>query len=371
MENFINSGQEKNSDAFAATTRIAVVGPSLDILGGQGIQAAALMEALRSEGFDIVFVPVNPRFPNALSWLRKIPYMRTVFNQILYRHELRRLRDVDVVHLFSAAYWSFLLAQVPAIKAAKRYGKSVVLNYHSGEAEDHLKHWGRRIHPWLKRVDRIVVPSVYLKQVFARYGYSAQVIPNIIRLDQFNYRTRSPLKPHILSVRNLEPIYRIENTLSAFALIKKKLPEATLTIAGYGSQESALKNIVNQSKLTGVRFIGRVEPNEIASVYDEADIFINSSVVDNQPVSILEAFAAGLPVISTPTGDIVYMIKDQENGMIVPADQPGQIASAVFWLLEHQHEANLMTTAARTDVDRYTWPHVRGDWAMLFRREPA
>lgn len=371
MELTAKSDHEKTAGHATALKRIAVVGPSLDILGGQGIQAAALMEALRNEGFDIVFIPVNPRFPHMLAWLRKIPYLRTIFNQALYRLALRKIRDVDLVHLFSASYWSFLLAQVPAIKAAQHYGKKVVLNYHSGEADDHLKNWGKRIHPWLEKVDRIVVPSVYLKQVFAQYGYSSQVIPNIIKLDQFNYRTRAPLKPNLLSVRNLEPIYRVENTLSAFALIKKKLPDATLTIAGYGSMESMLMHYARDKRLTDVHFIGRVEPADIASVYNNADIFINSSVVDNQPVSILEAFAAGLPVISTPPGDIAYMIKDQENGLVVPVDQPERIAAAVFWLLEHPHESALMTTAARTGVDQHTWSQVRRDWITLFSGEPA
>lgn len=371
MQLTAKSSQEKTTEHATALRRIAVVGPSLDILGGQGVQAAALMDALRSEGFDIVFIPVNPRFPRMLAWVRKIPYLRTILNQGLYRLSLRQIRNVDMVHLFSASYWSFSLAQVPAIKAARHYGKQVVLNYHSGEADDHLKNWGKRVHPWLEKVDRIVVPSVYLKQVFSRYGYASQVIPNIIKLDQFNYRTRSPLKPRLLSVRNLEPIYRVENTLSAFALIKKRLPEATLTIAGYGSMQSTLMHYVRDKGLSDVFFIGRVEPADIAAVYNDADIFINSSVVDNQPVSILEAFAAGLPVISTPTGDIAYMIRDQENGLVVPEDQPARIADAVFWLLEHPHESTLIATAARTGVDQHTWGQVRRDWITLFSGEPA
>lgn len=358
-------------DRAGTLQRIAVIAPGLDILGGQGIQASALMNALRREGLSIDFIPMNPQFPTGLRWLRKIPYLRTLLNQLLYRMSLKRIARADMVHLFSASYWSFLLAQVPAIKAGERYGKPIVLNYHSGEADDHLGNWGNRVHPWLERVHKIVVPSIYLKQVFAKYGYDAQVIPNIVHLEQFNYRLRTPLQPKILSVRNLEPIYRIDNTLAAFALIKEKYPAATLTVAGYGSMEASLKKLVRDKCLTGVHFIGRVEPANIASVYDTSDIFINSSVVDNQPVSILEAFAAGLPVVSTPTGDIAYMVKDMENGMLVPADQPEKIASAVGWLLENSHQAGMMTARARADVCQYTWPQVRTHWLNLYSGEPA
>ncbi|MGB4248898.1 MAG: glycosyltransferase, partial [Pseudohongiellaceae bacterium] len=136
-------------ESRAQHRRIAVIAPSLEILGGQGVQAAALVTALQGDGFDVSFLPLNPRFPRALRWLRAIPYVRTLLNQVLYRWQLRRIKDVDVVHLFSASYWSFILSQVPAIMAAKRYAKPVILNYHSGEADDHLRHWGSRVHPWL------------------------------------------------------------------------------------------------------------------------------------------------------------------------------------------------------------------------------
>lgn len=358
-------------DTEAPPRRIAVVAPSLEILGGQGVQAAALMEALRSEGFEVAFVPVNPRFPRPLAWLRRVPWARTVLNQCLYRWQLRTLRHVDVVHLFSASYWSFVLCQVPAIQAAQRYGKPVILNYHSGEAQDHLQHWGHWVHPWLRAVQKIVVPSLYLQQVFARHGYCAQIIPNMISLQQFRYRPRSPLQPRLLSVRNLEPIYCIDNTLNAFGLLKKSVPGATLTIAGYGSQESALKAQVTQQGLQDVSFVGRVEPQDIAALYERHDIFINSSVVDNQPVSILEAFAAGLPVISTPTGDIAFMIRDAENGLLVPHDQPAAIAAAVRQLLEAPSAALQMTEAARREVEKHTWRHVRADWQALFSGEPS
>lgn len=349
-------------DPVTNRRHVAVVAPSLDILGGQGVQAAALISALKLEGFTVSFVPVNPRFAHGLGWLRAVPYMRTILNQFVYRWSLRQLRHVDIVHLFSASYWSFVLAQIPAINAAQRYGKPVVLNYHSGEAEDHLRNWGRWVHPAIKRVKKIVVPSLYLNQVFARYGYQAQIIPNIIDISQFTFRLRDPLKPTFLSVRNLENIYRIENTLAAFALIKTHLPLATLLVAGYGRDEQRLKQYVVDKKIADVTFVGRIEPAGIADVYNQADIFINSSVVDNQPLSILEAMAAGLPVISTSPGDIPQMIRHKHTGMLVPEDDPAAVADAAIWLLNHQSDVNDMVQAARVSVQKYTWMIVKADW---------
>src|SRR5229473_1131490 len=97
--------------------RIAIVAPSLDILGGQGVQAKTLAEQLAAEGYDVDFIPVNPGFPAGLRWLRRLRYLRTALNQALYLASLRRLRRCGVVHVFAASYWSFLLAAAPAIAA--------------------------------------------------------------------------------------------------------------------------------------------------------------------------------------------------------------------------------------------------------------
>jgi glycosyltransferase involved in cell wall biosynthesis len=164
-------------------------------------------------------------------------------NQALYLPSLLALRDADVVHIFSASYWSFLLAPGPAMLVARLRGKRVVLNYHSGEAEDHLMRWGALIHPWLRLVDEIVVPSEYLQAVFARHGYQARVIRNIVDTSRFRYRERAPLRLRLLSTRNFEPHYRVDTTLEAFALLKAAYPEATLTLAGYGSEETRLRRL--------------------------------------------------------------------------------------------------------------------------------
>src|SRR5262249_29093601 len=160
--------------------RVAIVAPTLEILGGQGVQAGALLEHLRADGYEASLVPINPTFPAGLGWLRRLPYARTVANEMLYVPRLRRLRLADVVHAFIASYWSFLLAPMPAMLAARRYGKRVVLNYHSGEAPDHLARWGALVHPWLRLAHEIVVPSAYLSRVFLHHGYPARVVRNVV-----------------------------------------------------------------------------------------------------------------------------------------------------------------------------------------------
>ena len=347
--------------------RVAIVAASLDILGGQGVQALSLLEALRADGQPVTFLPINPRFPRGLGGLRRLPGVRTVVNQSLYLPGLARLANVDVAHIFSASYASFLLAPAPAMAVARLLNKRVVLHYHSGEADDHLAHWGALVHPWLRLAHHIAVPSEYLRGVFNRYGHHVHVIPNVVDLSRFKYRERRPLRPHLLSTRNLEPHYRVDIIIHAYARVKARVPAATLTIVGYGSEEPRLRRLVSSLELEGVNFLGRVEPHNMPAVLDDHDLFMNASVVDNQPVSILEAFAAGMPVISTPTGDIGALVRDHETGLQVPPFNPEEMAHAVEWMLTHPDCALAYSGNARALTTRFTWPAVRDAWAALYR----
>jgi glycosyltransferase involved in cell wall biosynthesis len=298
--------------------------------------------------------------------VRRLRFARTALNQALYLASLRRVRRCEVVHVFAAAYWSFLLAAAPAIAAGKRLGKRVVLNYHSGEADDHLSHWGKRVHPWLRAADEIVVPSEYLRAVFARHGYRARVVRNALDLSRFTYRERRLLRPRLLSTRNLESHYGVDTTIEAFAMLKRRYPEATLTVAGAGSEERRLRALARAMCGGGVRFLGRVEPSAIPALYESCDIYVNSSVIDNQPLSLLEAFAAGLPVVSTPTGDIGAMVRGGEMGVLVPPGDPSGIAGAVESLLDRPSLALQLAHRARQRVEAYAWPQVRDGWAAVY-----
>jgi glycosyltransferase involved in cell wall biosynthesis len=346
--------------------RIALVAPSPEILGGNAVQAQALMHGLRSEGHEVVFVPINPGWPLPLRWLRRYRRLRTVVNEARYLPALLRLRQADLAHIVSAHHWSFVLASLPAILAARSFRKRVVLHYHSGEAPNHLARWGPLVHPWLRLVDEIVVPSEYLRGVFAQHGYRTRVIRNIVDTSRFRYRVRRVLRPRLLSTRNLEHYYRVDNTLEAFARVKARYPEATLTVAGYGPEEYRLRRLAASLGVDGVRFIGRVEPEAMPRLYDEADIFLNSSVLDNQPVSVLEAFAAGLPVVSTGVGDLAALVRDGETGLRVPTGDPGAMGQAAMTLLEHPDRAAALARRARQEAELYTWACVCHEWAAVY-----
>src|SRR4051794_19528772 len=119
--------------------RIALVAASLATPGGQGVQAALLVDAFRRGGQQVRFVPTAVPFPRGPRWLGRFPGARPVLSEILSLAGLWPLAGAEGVHVFSASYGSFLHAPVPAMIAGRLLGKRVVLHYHSGEAATHLR----------------------------------------------------------------------------------------------------------------------------------------------------------------------------------------------------------------------------------------
>jgi len=348
--------------------RVLIVAPSLDILGGQAVQASRLLMRLKEEAtLDVSFLPINPRLPGVLRRLQSIKYVRTIVTTMLYIATLlARVRAYDVIHIFSASYLSFVLSPTPAILISKLYGKKVMLNYRSGEALDHLTRWRRTALPVIRLADRVVVPSGYLVEVFGRFGIRAESIANTVDLTRFRFRARMPLEPVILSNRNLESLYNVECILRAFAIIQKRVSEARLIVAGDGSERGRLESLGAELRLRNVEFIGQVSPENMPALYDQADIFINASNIDNMPVSHIEAFAAGLAVVTTDAGGIPYIVADNRNGLLVSCGDYQALARSVVTLLEDAEMADRLIKTARADCEKYTWAAVRQEWLAIY-----
>lgn len=348
--------------------RILIVAPSLDILGGQAVQAARLLERLRQEPeIEPDFLAVNPRLPGPLRSLQKIKYVRTLVTSIAYIGSLlAHVWKYDIIHIFSASYFSFVLAPTPAILISKLYGRRTLLNYHSGEAEDHLQRWRRTAIPTIRLVDEIAVPSEYLVRVFARFGLLAKPVYNLIDTSTFRFRKRSPLQSVFLSNRNFEKHYGVDRVLRAFAIIQAQIPQAKLIVAGDGPERNALESLARDLNLQQTEFIGRVRHERVVDLYDAADIFLNGSEIDNQPLSLLEAFACGLPVVTTDAGGIPDMVAAGETALMVPRGDYQQIAACALRLLDDTALAQRLIEQARDECRKYTWAYVRQQWLNIY-----
>lgn len=341
----------------------------MGILGGQAVQAARLLHAWRDDpDIHAWLVPINPLPPRGLGWTTRVKYVRTLATQLFYWPSLlRELRRADVVHVFSASYFSFLLAPLPAVLVARLLGKPVVMNYRSGEAPDHLKR-SAIARATLKAVDQNAVPSRFLHEVFAGFGIRSEIIPNIVDVERFRFRGRDRLRPRILSTRNFESLYNLPCTLRAFRQVQDRYPDATLTLVGAGSQDAALRRLAGELRLEHVTFAGRVPPEEIWRYYAEADIYLQTPDIDNMPTSVLEAFASGCPVVATRAGGVPAILTDGVHGLLVPCDDHRAAADAMLRLLEEPGLARALADAAFETCGKYQWSSVRNQWVGLYRR---
>ena len=348
--------------------RVAIVAPSLDILGGEAVQADRLLRAWRGDpDIDARLVPINPSAGRLLGRLGKARYVRTLVAELAYLPLLASaLARADVVHVFSRAYCWFLLAPLPAIVMGRAFGRPVVLHYHNGEASDHLRR-SAVARAALGRVNRVVVPSRYLADVLGQFALTTSMVSNVIDLERFSFRVRDPLRPRLLSTRNLHALYNVECTLRAFQVVQQHRSDASLTVLGGGPREQSLRSMAETLRLTNVRFLGRVPHDAMPGYYADHDLYIQSPNVDNVPNSVIEAFASGLPVVSTDAGGIPTVLTDGEHGLLAPVNDHCALARCILRLLDEPEMARRMARAARRASEAYTWPRVRGDWLHLYR----
>lgn len=376
-----DTASQQNTDAFQSAVacktalpakeqgqlRVAIVAPSLRKVGGQAVQANLLTRNWRDDpSVEPRFIPIDPEFPAWVRWMERVPILRTVVRAPLYWRMLwREVGDADLVHIFSASYWSFWLAPVPAWVAARLQGKKTILNYHSGEADNHLSR-SRLARAMLRRMGRKVVPSDYLRDVFRQFGIETEVIPNLMDDGLVRYRERREVSPVLICTRGCEPYYAVDDVVRAFGLVQQAYPSAQLILAGGGSLEAEVMKLVEELQLKNVEFPGRISRQEIGAFYDRSGIFVNASVLDNMPVSLIEAFAAGLPVASTAPDGIRYLVEHERTGLLSPPRKWQHLGENILRLLRDPGLAQRIAANARGQVENYRWGTVRQRWLDVY-----
>ncbi|MEK6735323.1 MAG: glycosyltransferase, partial [Pseudomonadota bacterium] len=190
---------------------IGLVGPLPPPYGGMANQTRQLERLLQQEGVSVDLIQVNA--PYQPVWIGRIWGLRAIFRLAPYLiHLWQAASKVQLFHIMANSGWSWHLFAAPAIWIAWFKGKPVVVNYRGGEAEAFFQQSFSWVKPSLLRTHAIIVPSDFLKAVFAKNGFSATIVPNIIDLTKFSANTRhktihDPDFPHIIVTRNLESIY--------------------------------------------------------------------------------------------------------------------------------------------------------------------
>lgn len=350
-----------------ALPRVALVGPVPPPSGGMANQTRQLAELLRAEGMVVELVPVNR--PYRPRWIAPVRGVRALFRLLPYLAQLWRTAGrVDLFHVMANSGWSWHLFAAPAIWMAKLRGRAVVLNYRGGEAEAFFARSFAWVRLSLDRVDAIVVPSGFLAEVFARRGYGTKLVPNVVDLTRFTPAASGPDTPHILVARNLEPLYDNATALRAFALVRERYPAARLTLAGTGPERDRLAALARELGVhEAVRFAGRVDNQDMPALYRSATLALNPSRADNMPISILEAWASGIPLVTTNVGGIPYLAEADKTALFVPPGDPVAMAQACLRLIAEPKLAGRLSAAGLARVRDFAWDQVRPRLLQVYR----
>lgn len=336
---------------------VCLVSPFPPPHGGMAIQATKLIPILESAGMKVLPVKTNTDFPTFCTFIKKIPCVRTAVNSLLFLLKLHgSARQADVVYFLSGFFNFFFWVTFPALILCKLAGIPVVLSARGGDAARFFARWKILIAPIIHRVDLITTPSGFLQKAFSdAFGITPTIVPNIADVEQFPFRERQVLAPKLIVTRSLDEIYNVGCVIRAFAIVRERFPTATLAVVGDGSQRRMLETLAAELGVSmAVTFHGRVAHTQIEALYNANDISVNASNVDNLPGTILEAFACGLPVVSTRAGGIPYIVEDGVSGLLVECNDCQALAGKVIQLLENHQLAKELIANGRKECQRYS-----------------
>jgi len=365
-------GRPLNYTQKSSPMHVCIASPFPPPFGGMAIQAEKLSLAFENCGWIVHRVPVNHPLDAKLAWADRIPVARTIIRTLFFLKTLNQaLKRCGIVYILSGFFGYFFWVSAPAILLAKLRKKRIYLSARGGAAGRFFDRYKLLIRPLIRLLDGVTAPSQFLKDEFRRsFGVDAIIIPNIADLKQFRYKKRSVIRPRILCTRNLEPIYNVACSIRAFALLRSRYSEAKLGIAGNGSEKSMLQELCHKMGLSAaVTFMGQIPHEQMPAIYDNYDILMNSSNEDNLPGIILEAFASGLPVVSTRAGGIPFLVEHESTGLLVDKGDAAALAAAAISLIEKPSFAQKLADNAYKVCTRYSADKAVTDLQALFQKE--
>ncbi len=216
-----------------------------------------------------------------------------------------------------------------------------------------------------------IAPSKYLFDNFKKKGFENLIyIPNTIELSNYPFQEREYDFPRLLWVRSFSKIYHPLMALKVFEKVKQKYPNATLTMVGPRKDESNEEAILYSDKnKLNVEFTGKLTKKEWIDLSKKSNIFINTTHYDNTPISVIEAMALGLPVVSTNVGGIPYLISHGENGFLVEDSDVDGMVEQIVTIIENSTRINDVTISARNFVSDFDWDKVKFLWFNLLNEQ--
>ena len=276
--------------------------------------------------------------------------------------------DVAHVDVYSGAAFRWAESVTVLLRKLK---KPVVLTLHGGNLAAFALAHPRRVARLLASASAVTAPSRYLAESIHEIRSDIQVIPNPIETSAYTYAERSRPAPRLVWLRSFHRIYNPLLAIRVLAKLAAATFDAHLTMIGPdkdGSLAEAKAEAIRLGVLSRVQFVGGVPKSAVPRLLAERDIFLNTSTIDNTPVSVIEAMATGLLVVSTSVGGVPYLIESGHDGILVAQDDADAMAEAVRQYLERPGFAARVSRNARAKAEKLSWEEVLPCWEELLTR---
>jgi glycosyltransferase involved in cell wall biosynthesis len=316
-------------------------------------QGQIVADLFADDGYEVISVSSKTN-----RVLRLVEIVWTIFRN-------RKSIDVLIVEVYSGL--AIIVADA-AGRVARLFGIRSIFVLHGGNLPDftkrHLK-WVRRI---LGRADLLAAPSRFLEHEMSTYGFHVMVIPNVIDLENYAYRERQRISPKLFWMRSFHSLYNPEMALDVFSRIKSEYPAATMVMAG--ADKGLEGEIKNKASARGfgdsIRFPGFLDHEQKIREFSSADVYLNTNRIDNMPISVVEAWAMGVPVVATNVGGLPHLIESGETGLLVADGDVNGMVSAITSLLNDPDMTKRLSVRGRSRAELSSWKAVREKWEHAF-----
>ncbi|MGA3294927.1 MAG: glycosyltransferase [Candidatus Acidiferrales bacterium] len=253
----------------------------------------------------------------------------------------------------------------------RKAGKPYVLTLHGGRLPEFSASRPARVRRLLASAVAVTAPSKYLTERMRPYRDDLLLIPNAIDLDSYPFKLRRGAASRLIWLRAFHEIYNPVLAVRVLSRLARELPEIHLTMIGPDKGDGSLQRARQEAESLGVSanvtFLGAVPKQQVPEKLADADIFLNTSNVDNTPVSVMEAMACGLCIVSTNVGGVPYLLDDGNDALLVPPNDAGAMAQAVRRILARSDLAQHLSVQARRNAEQFNWTAVTPQWDRLLR----
>lgn len=278
----------------------------------------------------------------------------------------RKITDYVLIDTYSTLnfYYALFVSQLCRVLKLK-----YIPILHGGDLPNRLKTHPKSSKTIFNYSYKNIAPSFYIQSNFGDLGYSNLVcIPNSIEIKNYSFKERSFNKVKLLWVRSFSKIYNPILAIDILKALKDENIEAELCMVGPDNDDSLLETKdYSEKENLKVTFTGKLEKHEWIKLSEDYNLFINTTNFDNMPISVIEAMALGLPVISTNVGGMPFLIKNKHDGVLVKPNNVDAFVSAIKDIIENQKITNQIAINARSRVEQFDWNIVKSKWIELLQ----